>query len=187
MNAAKTKFIAVISGFFLSAVYILPQTHPAVEEKRMFNLIEKNFKEKKYEESLEILEKNRNKYPYSINFSYWYAMNLMYKKSSSIEERNQNYAKAASELEEIIPYIKSSPRMRKRRKIVYFHAGMAFGMTGNYKRAAAYMKRTIKEEERFAEAWYNLAVYYEKLHNVVESKRAFQKYLEIVNSDEEIF
>lgn len=181
------KFIASLFFLLIFVIPIYTQMHPAVEEKRMFNLVEKKFKSKEYEEALKLLEENRMKYPYSINYSYWYAMNLMYKESSNIKERNKNYAKAASELEKIIPYIKSSPKLKDRRKIVYFHVGMAFGMTGNYKRAAAYMKKAIGAEERFAEAWYNLGVYYEKLHNMVESKRAFQKYIEIVNSKEEIF
>ncbi len=185
----KLNFAAIILTLFLLLLPgdIIPQHHPAVEEKRIVQTIEKLFKDKKYRESLDLVEKNRNAYPYSISFSYWRALNMLYLPVNGLSERNKNYGIAASELEKIMPYIESNPYFKDNRKMIYFHAAMAFGLGANYKRAVSYLKKAVDTDSRFAEAWFNLGVYYYKLHNNVESERSFQMYLDIVNSKEEIF
>ncbi|GEM_PF-1802495 len=185
----RTDLAGIVIVFILLSMFwdIIPQHHPAVEEKRIVQTIEKLFKEKKYGESLELVEKNRNAYPYSISFSYWRALNLLYLPVKTLPERNKNYGIAASELEKIMPYIESNPYFKDNRKMIYFHAAMAFGLGTNYKRAVSYLRKAVDTDSRFAEAWFNLGVYYYKLHNNVESERSFQMYLDIVNSKEEIF
>lgn len=179
--------LLILAGFIFTSIStsaITAAGHPVAEEKSILSEINRNFLKQDYKTAWQIYEKNYQRYPYSVNFDYLGGRLLLFLPADSTARRNRNYTRAVKLLANAIKYLDRNPRDKRRYRLSLFYTGMAHYKLGNVRMAISYMQKVIEQDDRFAEAWYNMAVFYEKTGNTVEANRAYYKYREVLESED---
>jgi len=189
--ASTVKLLLFINLFFVFNSNLLKAEHPLKKERRVILEIEDLFKNKEFRQAWFLLKDGLKKYPESLMFNYWSGRVLLFLEESSETQRNKNYKLAIQHLNRTIKFFKlyyeENPRIKIKYLDAIFYTGLGHWQIGNRKLAISFLKRVTAIDDKKAEAWYNMGVIYESLHNLVEANRAYGRYIKIITQKEEEF
>jgi len=169
---------------------LLINLYAQTEKDALKNIIELHEK-RKYQRSYKVNKEELSKYKNSVLFYYWLAKNLLKIKVNTPQQRTKNYKQAIRLLDYSIKTFRLNysvyPPNKKRLIESLYLCGIAHNFIGNQKMAISYMDKVIEVDGKQDKAWFNKAVIYEKLHNLVEASKAFIRYKELQKKDDDVF
>ena len=190
----KKYYSLVLTVLVFSTVY--GQEHRVDIEKKIIEKISSLVSEKKYPEAYAVYTSEKDNYPASILFDFWGARCLMFIENRTFAEQVEHYKMALRLYDRVIKitkkgfkdYPKGAPSYTRDLHIeALFYSSMAHFTIGNDNYAIALLEQLVKVDERNAEAWYNLAVYYERKNDMISANRAYRRYLDELKGEADTF
>ena len=151
----------------------------------------KYFRKKQYEEAYYVFRSAHKQFPHSSILKLWYAKSILFRKYSSLKERNKEFSLAISLLEECKEIFSKNAAYHSKAKSFYidalFYLGLGYYLLGYEKKALEAFLELLRWEDESIEGWYNLGVIYESMGKIVEANRAYRRYLSLLRKEEEEF